>query len=70
MTGKTREEVQAEVDAINQMKRDTQAQVLPCGDCYGRGWVEYPVYGDPRLGYDRQKCFACGGTGNRLRFRR
>lgn len=68
MTSKTREEVQAEVDAINSMAKASKAVVLPCRECDGAGYRDSPLFGDPYLGCERLLCSKCNGTGSRLKF--
>lgn len=66
---KTKAEVEAEVAAINKIVRERKAHVLPCRECNGEGYKNYPIYGDWRLGSERMQCSLCNGTGNRIKFK-
>jgi hypothetical protein len=66
----TREEVEAEVAAVNKLMRNHKGEATPCRACDGLGYKEYPLFGDPALGYTREGCGGCAGTGIRVRFGR
>ena len=65
-----REEVQKEVDEMNKIIRKSGAQVFDCRECGGSGYKQYALFGDRRLGTQRDKCHLCNGTGNELKFQR
>lgn len=60
----TRDEVEAEVKAMNRFKLQNSKTVVPCSYCDGKGKLFTAIFGDPALGYaPNGPCLHCKGTG-------